>query len=289
MTVTTADLPANLPADRAADRAADLPADRAADLVADLTGRRALVTGATSGIGRAVAVRLAALGADVVLHGRDAVRGAEVVEQITKAGGSARFVGADLSDATDVRRLAAEAGPIDILVNSAGIYEFSSTPDTGADGFDRHIAVNTRAPFLLVAELAPGMADRGHGTIVNVTSTAATSPAPIGAAYGASKAALELLTRSWSTEFAHRGIRVNAVSPGPTRTGGTEQMLGEHIDMLGRGNLRGTPGEPEEIAEIVTFLASPASSYVNGSIWTADGGTPTTSPPDRSRDQPISS
>jgi len=237
-----------------------------------LIGKTALITGATAGIGRAVALHLASLGADVVLHGRDEQRGASVVTAIEALGRQARFISADLTDAEDTLRLATEAGVIDILVNNAGIYAFQSTPDTDAATFDRHFAINTRAPFLLVGALAPAMAERGQGSIINVTSSAATSPSPIGAAYGASKAALELLTRSWATEFAASGVRVNAVSPGPVRTAGTESMLGEHIEMLGRGNLRGTVGEPEEIAQVVAFLASPASSYVNGSVFLADGG-----------------
>ena len=243
-----------------------------------LHGQTALVTGATAGIGRAVALRLAGLGADVIAHGRDASRGRLIVEEVLAAGGTARFLGADLGDADDTLRLAAEAGRVDILVNNAGIYAFTSTPDTDAASFDRHFAINTRAPFLLVGALAPAMAERGHGSIINITSTAATSPAPIGGAYGASKAAVELLTRSWATEFAASGVRVNAVSPGPTRTAGTETMLGEHIDMLGRGNLRGTVGEPDEIAAVVGFLASPESSYVNGSVFVADGGALSTMP-----------
>jgi NAD(P)-dependent dehydrogenase (short-subunit alcohol dehydrogenase family) len=111
-----------------------------------------------------------------------------------------------------------------------------------------------------------------HELRYNITSTAATSPAPVGAAYGASKDAVELLTRSWATEFAPRGVRVNAVSPGPVRTAGTTAMLGEHVDQLGRGNLRGRVGEPAEIAQVVGFLAAPESSYVNGSVFVADGG-----------------
>ena len=243
-----------------------------------LAGQTALVTGATAGIGRAVALRLADLGADVLVHGRDAARADLVIAEILDAGGTARFLGADLTDADDTLRLAADAGRVDILVNNAGIYAFTSTPDTDAASFDRHFAINTRAPFLLVGALAPAMAARGHGSIINVTSTAATSPAPIGGAYGASKAAVELLTRSWATEFAAQGVRVNAVSPGPTRTAGTQEMLGEHIEMLGRGNLRGTVGEPEEIAAVVGFLASPESSYVNGSVFVADGGALSTMP-----------
>jgi NAD(P)-dependent dehydrogenase (short-subunit alcohol dehydrogenase family) len=238
----------------------------------DLSGRTALVTGATAGIGRAVAFHLAARGADVVVHGRDPQRGAEVVAEIARRGGRARFVTADLTDAEAVVQLAADAGDVDILVNNAGIYAFTSTPETTAQSFDRHVAINTRAPFLLVGALAPGMAKRGHGAIVNVTSTAATSVAPVGAAYGASKAAMELLTRTWATEFGAAGVRVNGVSPGPVRTAGTEQMLGDNVEAMGQANIRGRVGEPDEIAEVVAFLAGDRSSYINGTVVVANGG-----------------
>jgi NAD(P)-dependent dehydrogenase (short-subunit alcohol dehydrogenase family) len=118
------------------------------------------------------------------------------------------------------------------------------------------------------------MAERGHGVIVNITSTAATSPAPIGGAYGASKAAVELLTRSWATEFGGRGVRVNGVSPGPVRTAGTTAMLGDNVDVLGRATLRERIGEPEEIARVVRFLVDADSSYINGTVVVANGGEP---------------
>jgi len=238
----------------------------------DLHGLTALVTGATAGIGRAVARKLADAGAEVIAHGRDPHRGAELVDEITGRGGRARFVTADLTDAGEVARLAETAGEVDILVNNAGIYALTSTPDTSAESFDRHFAINTRAPFLLVSALAPAMAKRGHGVVVNITSTAATSAAPIGTAYGASKAAVELLTRSWATEFGAAGVRVNAVAPGPVRTAGTEFLRGDSVDTLGRMNIRGRVGEPEEIAEIVLFLVDDRSSYMNGAVMLANGG-----------------
>lgn len=238
----------------------------------ELAGRTTLVTGATAGIGRAVAVQLADHGADVVVHGRDPRRGAEVVAEIAQRGGQARFLAADLTNADEVVRLAADAGEVDILVNNAGIYAFTSTPDTSAESFDRHVAINTRAPYLLVGALAPAMAKRGYGAIVNVTSTAATSIAPVGTAYGASKAAMELLTRSWATEFGAGGVRVNGVSPGPVRTDGTEQMLGENVEVLGQANVRGRVGEPDEVANVVLFLVDDRSSYINGAVVVANGG-----------------
>jgi len=240
--------------------------------VSDLAGKTALVTGATAGIGRAVAVRLAENGAEVVVHGRDAQRGAELVSAIAERGGRARFVAADLSAAGDVERLAAEAGDVDILVNNAGVYEFTSTPGTTADSFDRHLAINTRAPFQLVGALVPGMVKRGHGAIVNISSTAATSVAPVGAAYGASKAALETLTRYWATEFGGSGIRVNGIASGPVRTPGTEPLLAANPDAMDQVTARGRIGDPEEIADVVLFLAGPRSSYVNGTVVAVHGG-----------------
>ncbi|KIF67059.1 short-chain dehydrogenase [Streptomyces sp. AcH 505] len=237
-----------------------------------LQGRTALVTGATSGIGKAVAQNLARHGVQVVVHGRDHSRGEALVKEIAEEGGVARFVAADLADAADTLRLASEAGAVDILVNSAGLYEFVPTAVTDAASFDRQVAVNTRAPFLLVGALAPGMVERGHGSIVIVGSSAARMPAPVGAAYGASKAGAEILTRYWATEFGGSGVRVNAVSPGPVHTEGTQAMLGEHTAMLDKTNTRGRAGDPGEIAEIVAFLVGPASSYVNGAVLFADGG-----------------
>src|SRR5437868_5671791 len=128
-----------------------------------LEGQRALVTGATSGIGRAVALQLARDGAEVLVHGRDAARGAETVEEITAAGGKASFVAADLGDAADVQRLAGEVGDVDILINNAGIALFGPTGEFDVSAFDKMYASNVRAHFFLVAAIAPAMAARGHG------------------------------------------------------------------------------------------------------------------------------
>src|SRR5260370_18416645 len=155
-----------------------------------LEAKKAMVTGATSGIGRAIALQLADEGVEVIVHGRDALRGAETVRAIEARGGRARFVAADLSDSTEVRRLAEEASDIDILVNNARFSLFAITPGLDAEKFDALFASNVRAPFLLVAALAPGMAARGHGNIINMSSMAGQSLLPGGAAYGATKAAL---------------------------------------------------------------------------------------------------
>lgn len=241
------------------------------DHTTELAGQTALVTGATAGIGRAAAEQLAAQGAHVLVHGRDAERGAEVVDGIQAAGGSARFVSADLTDAAGALQLAEEAGEVDILVNNAGIFEFTGTADTTAASFDRHYAVNVRAPYLLVGALAPGMVARGRGSIVNVSSVVATVPMTSGTAYASSKAALELLTRSWAAEFGSEGVRVNAIAPGPVYTNGTAAMEAE-IAVLGRATVAGRAAQPKEIAETISFLASPRATYVNGAVVGVHGG-----------------
>ena len=240
-------------------------------MAANLEGSTALVTGATSGIGRAVALQLGRLGAKVVVHGRSAERGVKVVQEIQNDGGKAQFVAADLADPDDVRRLAADAGPVDILINNAGIYEFVATADTDDAIFDEHVNINVRAPFILVQQLVPGMAERGTGAVVNLSTVAATIPARTGGIYGATKAAIELLTRVWADEFGRSGVRVNAVEAGPTETPGTALTPGL-TDGLGALTALGRAATADEIANAVTFLASPAASYVNGAILQATGG-----------------
>jgi len=237
-----------------------------------LAGKTALVTGATAGIGYAIAQQLAAEGADVIVHGRNAERGAKAVQQIENAGGKARFIAADVANAADVRRLADEAGAVDILVNNAGIYRFAPTFETTDADFDDQLNTNLRAPYLLVQKLVPGMVERGQGSVINVTTVAASTPAAGAGIYGASKAALELLTKLWADEFGSQGVRVNAVAPGPTQTPGTADLSTELIEALGRTTTLARTAEADEIANVVTFVASPAASYVNGAILTVGGG-----------------
>jgi NAD(P)-dependent dehydrogenase (short-subunit alcohol dehydrogenase family) len=237
-----------------------------------LTGQTALVTGATAGIGYAIAVQLANEGAEVIVHGRDAERGAKAVRDIENAGGKARFIAADVSKAADVRRLADEAGAVDILVNNAGIYRFAPTFETTDADFDDQLDTNLRAPYLLVQKLVPGMLERGQGSVINVTTVAASTPAAGAGIYGASKAALELLTKLWADEFGAAGVRVNAVAPGPTVTLGSAAFESDLIEGLGRTTAIGRTAEADEIANVVAFVASPAASYVSGAIVTVGGG-----------------
>jgi NAD(P)-dependent dehydrogenase (short-subunit alcohol dehydrogenase family) len=237
-----------------------------------LNGKTALVTGATAGIGYAIAQQLAAEGAKVIVHGRNAERGAKAVQEIETAGGKARFIAADVANAADVRRLADEAGAVDILVNNAGIYRFAPTFDTTDTDFEDQLNTNLRAPYLLVQKLVPGMVERGQGSVINVTTVLASTPAAGAGIYGASKAALELLTKLWADEFGAAGVRVNAVAPGPTLTLGAADFPAAFVEALGRTTTLGRTAEADEIANVVMFVASPAASYVNGAILTVGGG-----------------
>ncbi|OII13791.1 short-chain dehydrogenase [Curtobacterium sp. MCBA15_008] len=234
------------------------------------------MTGATSGIGRATAELLAARGLHVVVSGRSAERGDAVVRAIRAAGGSADFVSADLRDEASAKELAARAtelggGHVDVLVNSAGVFPFGPTAGTSEQGFDEVFDINVKAPYFLVAALAPAMAERGDGAVVNVTTMVAEFGAAGMALYGSSKAALVLLTKSWAAEFGPAGVRVNAVSPGPTRTEGTAAM-GESLDALAAAGPAGRPGTASEIAEAIVFLATDAASFVHGAVLPVDGG-----------------
>jgi NAD(P)-dependent dehydrogenase (short-subunit alcohol dehydrogenase family) len=235
----------------------------------DLEGTSALVTGATSGIGRAAAEELSRHGAEVVVHGRDATRGSAVVDAITAEGGKARFVAADLSDLAQLDDLVEQAGPVGVLVNNAGFSWFGPTPDLDLATFDRLFAANVRAPYFLVAALAPKMAARGGGSIINIGSMAGQIGLAGGAAYGATKATLTSMTRSWAAEFSPAGVRVNAIAAGPVLTPGAAR---ERIEALGATTLLSRAAQPGEIAEVIAFLASPRASYVTGAVLAADGG-----------------
>jgi NAD(P)-dependent dehydrogenase (short-subunit alcohol dehydrogenase family) len=235
----------------------------------DLPLVTALVTGATSGIGRAVAKRLAADGMSVVVSGRNARRGAETVAEITKAGGRARFVEADLEDPVGIDRLAAEAGQIDVLVNNAGRSVWAPTEELKASDYDSMFASNVRAPFFLVAAFAPAMAAKGAGSVINIGSMAGTVGLATGAAYGATKAALAALTRAWTAEYSGRGVRFNTVAAGPVYTRPEARDL---FDAIAATTAMKRAAEPAEIAEVVAFLASPKASYVTGATVAADGG-----------------
>src|SRR6202521_2508887 len=236
----------------------------------------ALVTGGTSGIGRATANKLAQLGVHVVVVGRNEERGEKAVAEIRTAGGKADFIASDLRDASSAREVARRAvelgnGHVDILINNAGIFPFGLTHETTEETFDKVYALNVKAPYFLVAELAPLMAKTGKGAIVNVSTMVADYGASGMSLYGSSKAAINLLTKAWAAEYGPKGVRVNAVSPGPTRTEGTEAM-GDALQQLAARAPAGRPAAPEEIAEAIVFLATDRASFVHGAILPVDGG-----------------
>ena len=235
------------------------------------SGKTVLVTGGTSGVGRATAEAFAEAGAAVLITGRDEQRGKEVVAEIDSDSSPARFIRADLTSHADVQRLVADAGPVDILVNNAGCWELGPTAQTSEEGFDAMFAVNVKAPFFLTAAFAPLMADNGGGAIVNVSTMVAARGMAGMAAYGASKAALELLTRSWAAEFGPQGVRVNAVALGPTRTPGTAPMADAVAGMEAAIPLRRS-ASAQEVAATVVYLAGDATGYITGAVLPVDGG-----------------
>jgi NAD(P)-dependent dehydrogenase (short-subunit alcohol dehydrogenase family) len=236
----------------------------------------ALITGGTSGIGRAAANKLARLGIHVIVVGRNAERGEQTVADIRAAGGKADFIASDLRDAASARDVARRAvelgnGHVDILINNAGIFPFGPTHETTEEAFDSVYALNVKAPYFLVAALAPLMAQRGKGAIVNVSTMVADYGVAGMSLYGSSKAAINLLTKAWAAEYGPSGVRVNAVSPGPTRTEGTAAM-GEAIEQLAAQAPAGRPATADEIAEAIVFLATDRASFIYGATLAVDGG-----------------
>jgi NAD(P)-dependent dehydrogenase (short-subunit alcohol dehydrogenase family) len=236
----------------------------------------ALITGGTSGIGRATARKLALLGIHVLVVGRSPERGKRTVDEIRAEGGNADFISSDLRDATSARDVAKRAielgnGRVDILINNAGIYPFGPTHEMTEEQFDRVFSLNVKAPYFLVAELAPRMAKRGKGAIVNLSTMVADYGAPGMSLYASSKAAINLLTKTWTAEYGPSGVRVNTISPGPTRTEGTDAM-GEGLERLAAQAPAGRPATADEIAEAIVFLATDRSSFVYGAKLAVDGG-----------------
>jgi NAD(P)-dependent dehydrogenase (short-subunit alcohol dehydrogenase family) len=232
-------------------------------------GEVALVTGATSGIGRAAATKLAGDGFTVVVHGRDAARGAQLVDAIGADGGTARFVGADLSDSADFSRFIADVGAVDVLVNNAGTAWFGPTADLDVATYDQLFDANVRPAYFLVAALAPKMVAQGSGCIINVGSMAGQIGMAGGAAYSATKAALASFTRSWAAEYSPSGVRVNTIAPGPVYTA---VQPAEQTEALGATTIFGRAAKVDEIAEVISFLASPKAGYITGALYAVDGG-----------------
>jgi NAD(P)-dependent dehydrogenase (short-subunit alcohol dehydrogenase family) len=243
-----------------------------------LSGRTALVTGSTGGLGVAIAKALATSGAFVVVSGRNKSRGDTVVADIRSAGGDATFVAADLgAGGEEVRRLAGRAieaadGHLDILVNNAATLLMPTpTADISEQLLQDTFAVNVFAPFLLTGMIAPEMAQHGKGAIVNIGSITGLRGSNGSAVYSANKAVIHSFTKSWADEYGPSGVRVNAAAPGPIATE-RQQEFADHIQpMLARLPSR-RMSTPEEVAASVVFLASDDAANIHGAILSVDGG-----------------
>ena len=222
-------------------------------------------------MGSATAKSMAGNGASVIITGRDTTLGTQTVEKIRADGGDARFLVADLTQFAEVAQVAQDAGEVDVLVNCAGVNAIAATSETDEATFDHQIQVNVKAPFFLVAALAPTIAARGGGSIINVSTMVASYGQPGMAAYGASRAAIELLTKAWAAEYGPQNVRVNAVAPGPTRTPAVEPMLAMAEEFAKQIPL-GRIADVRELSDVITFLATPAAGYINGQVIHVDGG-----------------
>ena len=243
--------------------------------------RAAIVTGASSGIGRAAARKLAADGFSVLAVGRDQGALDEVCGEIAKAGGKAVACVADVTSpdgpAGVVRQATSAFGGIDALVNAAGIIASAAVAETTDQAWDTMMDINVRAPFRLIREAASALIAR-KGAVVNVSSVAGTRAFPGVAAYCVSKAAVDQLTRVAALDFAPKGVRVNAVNPGVVKTnlhrrsGMEEGRYAEFLERSKTTHPLGRVGTPEEIADVIAFLISPASGWITGETIAIDGG-----------------
>jgi NAD(P)-dependent dehydrogenase (short-subunit alcohol dehydrogenase family) len=238
------------------------------------------VTGASSGIGRATALALGEAGWWVLATGRDEARGREVGEALNERSGG-DFLAAELTDDGTPERLvgrASEAGPLEVLVNNAGIHFLATTVETSAEDFDRLMATNLRAAFFLARAAIPAMAEAGGGVVVNVGSEAGLVAVGRQVAYNISKAALAMLTKSIAVDHAKDGVRAVTVCPGTTRTPLVERAIASAADpeaherWLASSRPAQRLGKPDEIAAAIVFVAGRQASFITGSELVIDGG-----------------
>jgi NAD(P)-dependent dehydrogenase (short-subunit alcohol dehydrogenase family) len=243
-------------------------------------GKVVIVTGGSYGIGRAAAIGFARRGAKVAIADLDVERGEETLRQVKQEGGNAIYVRTDVSSEADVKALVEKTvktyGRLDCAFNNAGIHKrFVSTIDFTAEDWEEMINVNLKSVWLCMKYEIPEMLKRGKGAIVNTSSVAGLIGAPSNPAYPASKHAVVGITKSTALEFARKGIRVNCVCPGPTRTGMNEDLVAtypEIVEAMDQKVPMGRIGEPEEVAAAAIFLCSDEASYITGHALPVDGG-----------------
>jgi 3-oxoacyl-[acyl-carrier protein] reductase len=247
--------------------------------MAELSGKVALVTGASKGIGAGIAKGLAAAGAAVVVNYASSREGADrVVAEIKEAGGEAVAVQGDVADSADVSRLFAEAqsafGKLDILINNAGVFKFEPLEDITETEFHRQFNINVLGTILAAQEAVKHFGTEG-GSIVNVSSVVSSNPPPASTVYSATKAAVDSVTRSLARELGPRGIRVNAINPGLTETEGALQ-IGLFDTPAEEAFLANTPlgrrAQPNDIVPAAVFLASDQSAWITGETVRVSGG-----------------
>jgi NAD(P)-dependent dehydrogenase (short-subunit alcohol dehydrogenase family) len=246
--------------------------------MSDLRGKRALITGASRGVGRGIATALARAGATVLVCARTQAALDDTKREIERHGGRAEIVAGDLSTRAGCRDVAARSGSIDILVNNAALTDARHQPLLAADDeyWDSNFQLNLFAPLALIQALGPGMVERRRGVIINISSIAAQRGRPMRGPYSASKTALESITKTAAMELGGYGVRVVAVAPGMTETPAVHAALPEGLtpdDLGGRYIPIGRMTQSEEIGNLCCFLASDAAGAITGTVVTIDGGS----------------
>jgi 3-oxoacyl-[acyl-carrier protein] reductase len=242
-----------------------------------LTGKVAIVTGASKGIGAAIARSLAAEGASVVVNYASSKEGADkVVAEIVDRGGKAVAVQGSVANEADIDRIFSAAkrsfGRLDILVNNAGVYEFQPIEGVTAEHFHRHFDINVLG-LLLATKEAVKYFDEAGGSIINISSLAAASAPPAASVYSATKGAVDTITKSLAKELGPRKIRVNSLNPGPVETEGTQDFIGsDFMNSMVTQTPLGRIGQPDDIASVAVFLASSDSGWITGETLSATGG-----------------